>query len=823
MAGSVEVALNALLDGGGSTSDGSDSAASSSAAAAAAAVATLTAAGPQLILITTSSQQNELAAITLARLSNTSNTQHRHPQCTPELELLRNLSRVPNTRLTHPDALITLITYIQHSIQIHTTPTTTTATATTSDNAVDQDADMAMRTLNNILMLHPTTRDKFSSNITLTTSTTTVHGAQATAQLLSTIAPTANQYPTLVFLAARLLFFSTLFENPFVVQAVEDEGILESYLKSVRSLSAGENYSPEAMPALTELLKLAFNLSLYYPRLRPDRAERWNEEQQARSAASSAKGSSWSSSSSKDTSSSASAPTAGDAWTQELSGLVQPTTELFQSLTSAPALINRLRPPLEPPIQQTVALLLNIPTPLALSHSLTHSLPLSPNSTKQAQAELDILTKLYDLLALALHRYFPHPTKPLSSPTPSILSSSSSSTRKSVRSRATTVTVGDEGQQRAYATDDLMMLALNSYFPDRPVVVLPPPPESLADGLRYGVEDPDTPGMLAGARTQAVKDGMGGNGGGDPEIGLEPLILLARKYVAEDQGGLAGAGAGAGDGGAGGKWGKGAAAKQRRTALQTFRMRLLPDDLDRTIPPHKQPTLAGILIRLMSSVMFPRVARAASELLLAVCNGDPQELSRTIGYGPAAGFLALMGAGVVANSGSLPLASNRSSMSNGSSSTIGTGTDNYNSGLSTDSNAAPPRPIDPITGRFADVTDTDELPSSSLSSPTSPSFPRAPQKEMTPEEREREAERLFVLFERLNKTGVGARAVGDAAAMEVIAWRTAAQCSLINEGASARGTKGGLRMARWARTRVGSVFMFWAELSWKCKDRQPYS
>ncbi|KAE8211254.1 hypothetical protein CF327_g4972 [Tilletia walkeri] len=706
MAGSAQDAVKALLNSSSKTSDGSQDTA---------AIATLTAAGPQLLAITSTQQQSDLAAILLTRLASPPATTQQQ-QCRPELELLRNLSRTTNTRLTHTDALLALITHIQH-----------TTTTSSNHHRIDHDADMAMRTLNNILMLHPSTRDTFSSS----SSTNTVNGAQATAVLLRTIASTAKDQPTLIFLASRLLFFSTLFENPFVIHAVEHEALLTSFTEAVQSLTSGEKTN-DAKQALTELLKLAFNISLYYPRLRPDRATKWNAEQNPSSSSSS--------SSSEDSSSQQ--PTAGEPWAHELNPLAQSTIQLFLTLVSASTLTTTRRAPLEPPIQQTVALMLNIPTSLSLAHS-----PTTPY-IKHVESESHLLIRLYELLALALHRYFPQPPGSSSSISQkkkkkkSSTSSSSSSVSSGGSSSTTTTRATADSKVRGYGTDDLMAVALNSYFdlaerphPSRVIA------DSPVDNLTYTPEDPDSVGTLSTAREQAIRDGLGGQGNlGDPELGLEPLILLARRYVVEDVGGLA----------------DGSHKKRRRTAKQSFRLRLLPDDLDRTTPPSKQPTLTGLLIRLMSSVMFPRVARASSELLLAVCGGDPQELSNAIGYGPAAGFLALMGAGVVANS-SMPKAVRRTK-SDGSDSGTETETSTINDNKhdgdrdsvstptspnpSTGSASASRRPIDPITGRFADITTPAEEASN------------ATLEEMTQEEREAEAERLFVLFERLNRTGV---------------------------------------------------------------------
>ncbi|KAL9937743.1 hypothetical protein V8E36_003288 [Tilletia maclaganii] len=684
----AQVALNTVLQSGGGGNPGSTTVSE--------ALPALVEAGPALLSFTSTAQQNELASILLARLSaqfpppeqqqqqqssagivssirakisgsrsrgssfnsNGSNSGDarmvRAPaRCQPELELLRNLSRTANARLAETDALFILINCIERSLS-HVQVAAALSVRTISPAQQEQDdadADMAMRTLNNVLMLHQDARAKFSTE--LGEGPVSTCGAKTTAALLRCIAKQAQQQAMLVFLAARLLFFSTLFENPFVTVAIEEEGVVGSCAEALRSLAPST--SAEAAQATTELLKLAFNISLYYPRLRPDKARAWRQKHEIASGPESGDAST------------SSEPTAGEAWADELNGLVEPTIQLFSSSPSFQPDSSGTRPPLQAPVQQAVSLMLNMPTSLSLRHSKIQ--PRSTTST--ALPELPIITRLYDLLALAMHRYLPEPGIPIHA----------------------------QGQTRQYATGD-----------------------------------PDSETTLSAARSQAARDGLGGPAG-DPEIGLEPLVLLARKYVTEDEGSSNASASRA-------KGGEGAA---RLTARESLRSRILPDDLHRSISPHKQPTLTGLLIRLMSSVMFPRLARAAGELLLAICNGNPTELSDAVGYGPAAGFLALQGActafgGAASDSGSTPVAPTRRE-SVPSASTI---------------SSRAGRPVHPITGRFADITDGESGRDGDGegNGGGGGGDDDAALADMTPEEREREAERLFVLFERLNRTGV---------------------------------------------------------------------
>jgi hypothetical protein len=85
-----------------------------------------------------------------------------------------------------------------------------------------------------------------------------------------------------------------------------------------------------------------------------------------------------------------------------------------------------------------------------------------------------------------------------------------------------------------------------------------------------------------------------------------------------------------------------------------------------------------------------------------------QDFAKTIGYGPASGFLA----------------------SNGMLVPPPDGYDQEFDG------SAPARPVDPITGAYAEAKRPDPMAS------------------MTDEEKQHEAEKLFVLFDRMAKTGV---------------------------------------------------------------------
>ncbi|CAG8590982.1 631_t:CDS:2, partial [Acaulospora colombiana] len=140
------------------------------------------------------------------------------------------------------------------------------------------------------------------------------------------------------------------------------------------------------------------------------------------------------------------------------------------------------------------------------------------------------------------------------------------------------------------------------------------------------------------------------------------------------------------------------------SAKNIERNRLLPDDVDRSKPLEKGDSFSARLIRLMTSVMLPNLRDSVGELLYTLCDQDANVFIYHIGYGNGAGFL--MSRNIM-----IPPPSAKQYVHNSDKS------------------------INPITGQYLD----DEPPS--LAS-------------MTDEEKEREAERLFVLFERLKKTGV---------------------------------------------------------------------
>ena len=141
----------------------------------------------------------------------------------------------------------------------------------------------------------------------------------------------------------------------------------------------------------------------------------------------------------------------------------------------------------------------------------------------------------------------------------------------------------------------------------------------------------------------------------------------------------------------------------------TMQEKLLPSSEDRSKPLGKSDTLPSRLLRLSTSASGPNLREATSSLLFELSDKDPMTFIRNVGYGYAAGFL-------MSHKISIP--------------------DRAFEAGNIEATSVDGQEINPITGQRRDMEPVDDGP------------------EMTDEEKEREAERLFVLFERLKATGV---------------------------------------------------------------------
>ncbi|KAJ2705069.1 hypothetical protein H4R19_005163, partial [Coemansia spiralis] len=137
--------------------------------------------------------------------------------------------------------------------------------------------------------------------------------------------------------------------------------------------------------------------------------------------------------------------------------------------------------------------------------------------------------------------------------------------------------------------------------------------------------------------------------------------------------------------------------------------KVYPDNtIDYTVLPEERPGMSAKLVRIMKLPQGGMLSSAAGDVLLALMGHDIKHFVLAVGYGNAAGYMVARG---------IPIPQDI--------------VDQVRSSVGA------PSAVDPVTGRCLDRADVErELAA------------------MTDEEKEAEAERLFVLFERLNKTGV---------------------------------------------------------------------
>ncbi|KAF1347691.1 guanine nucleotide exchange factor [Delphinella strobiligena] len=149
-----------------------------------------------------------------------------------------------------------------------------------------------------------------------------------------------------------------------------------------------------------------------------------------------------------------------------------------------------------------------------------------------------------------------------------------------------------------------------------------------------------------------------------------------------------------------------AASDSLKSHLRTL---FLPSDEDREVVLGKGNSLPSRLLALFNDVRAPNLKELLPALYFDLSNKDATEFTRNVGYGLAAGHTGI----------------DNASNAQGSRSDQGQDIPETSYG-----------DLNPITGQRRDKEPQSSLP------------------DMTEEEKEREAERLFVLFERLKKTGV---------------------------------------------------------------------
>ncbi len=150
---------------------------------------------------------------------------------------------------------------------------------------------------------------------------------------------------------------------------------------------------------------------------------------------------------------------------------------------------------------------------------------------------------------------------------------------------------------------------------------------------------------------------------------------------------------------------------------------LLPQQSDRDLPLGQSDTLPSRVLRLSASPTAPKLRESISGLLFELSNHDATTFVKNVGYGYAAGFLLSHGIAMPESSMKAPRHVGRGGEGGGEAAEEG----------------AEDELVNPITGQ-------------KLSKEEEARVDAGP--EMSEEEKEREAERLFVLFERLRATGV---------------------------------------------------------------------
>ncbi|KAK3934255.1 guanine nucleotide exchange factor synembryn-domain-containing protein [Diplogelasinospora grovesii] len=146
-----------------------------------------------------------------------------------------------------------------------------------------------------------------------------------------------------------------------------------------------------------------------------------------------------------------------------------------------------------------------------------------------------------------------------------------------------------------------------------------------------------------------------------------------------------------------------AQSQQQPPARARLSEKVLPSSSDRVQPLGQGSSLPHLLLNLSSTSAEPQVREIILALFFELSDKSPNKFVENIGFGNAAGFISSKG---------LQLSPDQLR--------AGAGREN----------------VDPITGQRRDMQ------------------PRREEIEMTEEDKEREAERLFVLFERLRATGV---------------------------------------------------------------------
>ncbi|KAF9456090.1 guanine nucleotide exchange factor [Collybia nuda] len=439
--------------------------------------------------------------------------------------------------------------------------------------------------------------------------------------------------PDHVFILSRILFLSTASGPLFIKTLVEEKyhgryivDIIGAKLDSLTiAILSGTKMAREAM---TDILKLTFNLLLHYPKMvetEPQTAEAMTEGEHK---------------------------VIGDFWSSKLDGILPPLLRTFSALPPT------FPSPISAPLTHVIHSLITIPITPSLHaiwlgpssssgtpHSQVHSSkPASPTPHRSSSSSRsDSPTRSQTQTQAS------SPTSPKPSTLDRALSVLAAGRRSLSRSPSPYPFPSTPPLQRAI---DLLEVTFNHYFPGTVEV----DDESVRDRCKHESTD--------GASTL-------------DDI-LSPLVVLISRFCIADE-----------------------ASRSR------VRQWLVPEDLDRSSPLEGRADTLGRCLRLLASVYHPRIKDAVGEMLFAMSDSNATTLSALVGYGNVAGFLFHKG---ILNAPPPPSAD-----------------------PSVPNTTPAGEAINPITGTTV--------------------VPQAPAPEMTDEEKEREMERLFVLFDRMEKTG----------------------------------------------------------------------
>ncbi|KAJ3937158.1 MAG: guanine nucleotide exchange factor [Lentinula lateritia] len=449
--------------------------------------------------------------------------------------------------------------------------------------------------------------------------------------------------PEQIFTLARILFFLTVSRSAFIQSLIEEKrqgrnivDIIAAKLDATMvSILAGTKFARDAM---TDLLKIAFNILLHYPKM-------------------------------VDSEPSSEAKEWDDSWSVKLEGLLPPLLRAYHTIPPTFPM------PLVAPLTHIIHALILIPVNPSLRPIWFNMIP-PATGRSSTSSRTSSSRKSTNINSASSSPVMGSPTL---GPSESPDRRSTTSIKPSTLDRALSViSAGRKSLSRSPSpsppstsydvfqrTHDLLEITFSHHFPDNS----DPDSQEVREAFKQEVE-------ATGAPSDTSLDDI-----------LSPLVILCTRLCLADE--------------------------SNRVRMREW---TVPPDLDRTNPLDERADFLGRCIRLLGSVYHTRLKDAVGEMLYAACDSDAALLSSLFGYGHVAGLL--FNKGVM--SAPPPPSTSQSSSSAPDPSSITTGQ----------------REINPITGTYA---------------PTGPTVSATA--DMTEDEKEQEMEKLFVLFDRLERSG----------------------------------------------------------------------